>query len=138
IAGYFEIGAPGLGNEQALPLAPEQLQAELRLERLDLLTDRALRDAQLLRRLGEAQVPCRGLESPDGIERRQAARHGLNTSLEKLLIGTAKMVCRQGRGPLFHCNRAIGPISSLLPTVGKMETFGPLAWPPGHPRGPIE
>jgi hypothetical protein len=45
-----EIGAASLGDQQPLVLAIEQLQSELGLERLHLMADRALGDAELPRR----------------------------------------------------------------------------------------
>jgi len=53
-----------------------KLDAELGLEGFDLMTDGALRDAELLGSAREALVACGGLESLEGIERRQPAlRH---------------------------------------------------------------
>ena len=76
----LEIGAAGFGDDQPLALAIEELEAELRLERLDLVADRALRDAQLLGGAREALVAGRGLEGLERVQRRQAARHGHTTS----------------------------------------------------------
>ena len=77
IAHDDEIGASGLGDDQALPLAIEQLQPELGLERLDLMADGALGDAELLGRAREALMARRRLESLERVERRQPARHRL-------------------------------------------------------------
>jgi hypothetical protein len=51
----------------------KQRDAELLLERLDLAADRRLGDEQLARRLGEAQVAGRRLESLEQIERGEVA-----------------------------------------------------------------
>src|SRR5688572_24973351 len=75
IAQHSEIFTPLLGDDEALPLAREKLEAEFRLERLDLVAHRSLRHAQLLRRARKALVPRRGLESLEGIERRKASQH---------------------------------------------------------------
>jgi len=64
-----------LCDEQALVLTGEELDPELRLQCLDLMAHGALRDAQLLGRAREAFVPRRGLESLEGVERRQPAQH---------------------------------------------------------------
>ena len=55
--------------------ALEQSDAQLRLERLDLMADRALGDRQLVGRPGEARMARGRLEGAYGIEGRQAARH---------------------------------------------------------------
>ncbi len=59
--------------------AQEERPADLRLERLHLLRHGAGRDVELGGSAGKAQVPRRGLEGSQGIERRQAvvaADHG--------------------------------------------------------------
>src|SRR4051794_26052821 len=75
VAQHGEIIAPGLGDDEPLALAIEQLEAEGLLERLDLVADRPLRDTKLLRRPGEALVARRSLEGLERIERRQTAKH---------------------------------------------------------------
>ena len=75
VADHVEIFAAGLGDHQPLALAIEKLEAELGFERLHLVADRALGDAELLRGPGEALVAGGGLEGPDGVQRRQPARH---------------------------------------------------------------
>ena len=75
VAQHGEIIAPGLGDDEPLALAVEQLEAERRFERLDLMAHRPLRDAKLVRRPGEALVTRRGLEGLERIERRQTAKH---------------------------------------------------------------
>ena len=62
VAHHLEIAAAGFGDDKALALAVEQLQAKLGLEPLHLMTDCALRHRQLVRRLGEALVPRGGFE----------------------------------------------------------------------------
>ena len=75
IAHGDQVVAAGFGEHEALALAIEQLDAELGLERLDLVADRALGDEQLLGRAGEALVPRRGLEGLQGVQRRKALPH---------------------------------------------------------------
>jgi len=62
-------------SNQPLLLAQEELEAELGLERLHLVADRALRDVQLARRTREAQVPRRRLEGAQRGQRGQPPRH---------------------------------------------------------------
>jgi hypothetical protein len=57
--------------------AIEQPAAQFSFKCLDLMADGALRNAQLLRRLGEAFVPRSGFKSPQSIERWQAAHRQL-------------------------------------------------------------
>ncbi len=64
----------GIGQEQPRTVAFEQLAAEVLFQRLHMPTDRALRDEQALRRLGEGAETRRRLEGPQGIERRHAQR----------------------------------------------------------------
>src|SRR5262245_26215407 len=71
IAHHREIGAASLGDDEPLVLAIEQLQPELGLERLHLMADRALGDAELLGGAREALVAGRGLEGLERIERWQ-------------------------------------------------------------------
>jgi hypothetical protein len=61
LAGARELERPAAALEQRL--------ADLLLERLDLAADRRLRDEQLLRRAGEAQVARRGAETAQQVER---------------------------------------------------------------------
>ena len=75
IAHDGEIGAARLGDDEPLPLAIEKLQSELGLERLHLMADGALGDAELLGGAREALVARRRLESLECVERRQPARH---------------------------------------------------------------
>ena len=53
----------------------EQLERQQILEPADLMAERGRRHMQLLGGLGEAQVPGRGLERLEGIERGQGAAH---------------------------------------------------------------
>ena len=64
-----------LGRHQPARRALEYRAAELLLGASDLLADRALRDAKLVRRACEAFVAGSGLEGLERIERRQPARH---------------------------------------------------------------
>src|SRR3954451_748837 len=75
VAQHGEIIAPGLGDDEPLALAIEQLEAERRLERLDLMAHRPLRDAKLLGRPREALMARRGLEGLERIKRRKTAKH---------------------------------------------------------------
>src|ERR1700704_2127600 len=61
-----KVFAAGLGDDQALPLAIKELDAELNFQRLDLVAHRSLRDAQLLGGACEALVPRFGLEGFQG------------------------------------------------------------------------
>ena len=63
------------------------LIAKLRLQRLDLVADRALRDAKLLGRARKALVPRRGFEGLQGIQRRQARAHRIDF-MRKTRAGT--------------------------------------------------
>ena len=67
-----------VGDDEPLPLATEQLYAELSFQSLDLVTDGALRHAQLLGGAREALMACGGLEGLERIERGKAAEHGRN------------------------------------------------------------
>src|SRR5437899_12096678 len=60
---------------QLTVLADEQANAELFLQPLDLVADRGLRDVQLGGGLGETQMPGRGLEGAQSIQRRQPGGH---------------------------------------------------------------
>src|SRR5215831_2470070 len=71
-----QIIAPGIGDDQPLSLAIEELDAELRLQRLHLMAHGALRDAQLLGRPRKADVPGSGLKSLERVQLWQASRHG--------------------------------------------------------------
>ncbi len=75
LADHDEIVPAGGRDLEALAVALEQLDAELALERLHLLADRALGDVKLLGRAREALVAGGRLERAERIERRQAARH---------------------------------------------------------------
>ena len=70
-----EVFAALLGDDEALALAREELEPELGLQRLHLVADGALRDAQLLGRPREALVPGGGLEGLQGVQGRKAAQH---------------------------------------------------------------
>ena len=70
-----EILATGLGNDQALALAIEELDPELRLQGLDLVAHGTLRDTQLLRGPREALMAGRGLEGLECVQRWKAAKH---------------------------------------------------------------
>ena len=69
-----EVLAASLGDDESLPLAIEELDPELLLQRFDLVAYRALGDEQLLGRPREALMAGGGLEGLQRIERRQAAQ----------------------------------------------------------------
>src|SRR5205823_13042105 len=71
-----EIIAAGVGDDQALPLAGEELDAEFGFQRLDLMAHRALSDAKLLGSAGEADMAGGGLEGFECVQLWQAPRHG--------------------------------------------------------------
>src|SRR5215472_8222178 len=54
LAHNSQIIAPGIGNDEPLPLATEELDAELRLQRFYLMAHGTLCDAQLLGGAGKA------------------------------------------------------------------------------------
>jgi hypothetical protein len=62
-------------QRQCAVLADEQANAQFLLQPADLMADRGLRDIQFARREREAQMPRRGLECPQTIERRQSGGH---------------------------------------------------------------
>jgi hypothetical protein len=68
VANDGEVVPARLGDDEALALAVEELDAKLRLERLDLVADRALRDRKLLGSAREAFMPRRSLEDFQGIQ----------------------------------------------------------------------
>jgi hypothetical protein len=73
--GRREVVAARFGDDQPLSLAIEELDRKLGFERLDLVADRTLCDAQLFSRARKTLVPGSGLEGFQGIERRQARSH---------------------------------------------------------------
>ena len=75
VADHAEIFATGVGDDQPLALAIEKLDAERRFQRLDLMADGALGDAQLFGRAREAFAARRGLEGLERVERWQLAGH---------------------------------------------------------------
>src|SRR5262249_7677541 len=75
ISNHLEVGSSGLGNDEALTLAPEQLDAEFGFQRLDLMAHRSLGHEQLVGGPGEALVAGSGLEGFEGIKCWQSPRH---------------------------------------------------------------
>ena len=108
IAHDREVGATCLGDHQSLPFAIEQLQPELGLERLHLMADGALGDAELLGGAREALVTGRGFEGLERIERRQPAWHRRTKAKRKLRQAREKMVGLQC-GPTTCGLAAIAP-----------------------------
>src|SRR6516164_7439280 len=68
VAHNRQIIAPGIGDDQPLHLAIEELNADLRFKRLYLMAHGALRDAQLLGGACKTNVPGSGLESLERVE----------------------------------------------------------------------
>ncbi|MDR6146969.1 hypothetical protein QE363_002762 [Sphingomonas sp. SORGH_AS870] len=66
---------PVIGQRQPTRQAVEQPRPQPFLQPCDLMADRALADAQLDRRAGEVQMPCRRLEGAQGVERQLGAVH---------------------------------------------------------------
>src|SRR5438067_12689462 len=56
VAHYCQIIAPGIGNDEPLPLATEELDGKFRTQPLHLMAHGTLCDAQLLGGAGEADV----------------------------------------------------------------------------------
>ena len=69
VAHHFQIGSPGVRNDEPLSFAAKQAQPQFGLEALHLLADRALRHAQLVRRFGEALMAGGCLEGLETIQR---------------------------------------------------------------------
>jgi hypothetical protein len=78
ISESHEIFSSGVGDDQALALAIEELEPELLFQCLDLVADCTLRNKQLFGRPGEALVTGRGLEGLEGIQWRKAPEHRAN------------------------------------------------------------
>ena len=73
---------PGLrGQSQCAVLPDEQPDPQFLLEPPDLMADRGLGNIQFARRIGEAQMPRRGLEGAQAVERGQPRAHCRNISL---------------------------------------------------------
>src|SRR5215831_7772611 len=70
-----EIFAPRARNQQPLALPIEELDAELRFQRLDLMTDSTLSDTQLFGGSSKTLMAGRSLKSLEGIQGWQAAKH---------------------------------------------------------------
>ena len=78
-------------GERNRPGAPfEQLDAEQRFKPADLVTDGARGDVELLRCLGQAQVPRRRLEGPQGIQWRRRMHE------KSSLISRELILCHAG------------------------------------------
>ena len=69
-AGMEQLARRGERNRPGAPF--EQFDAEQRFEPTDLVTDGAGRDVELVRCLGQAQMPRRRLEGPQGIQWRRS------------------------------------------------------------------
>ena len=67
---------PGFRRQRQRPVLPdEQAYPQFLLQPPDLVADRGLRDVQFGRRVGEAQMPGRGFERAQSIERGQPGGH---------------------------------------------------------------
>ena len=71
-----KILATGLGDDQALALAIEELDAELRFQRFDLMAYGSLGDTQFFSGSREALMPSGRLESLERVQRWKPAKHG--------------------------------------------------------------
>ena len=81
-----QAGFGGRGQRQP-PCEPvEQLNAELVLERTNLLTDRRRRHVQLVGGAAEAQVPRGGLEGDQGVEGQGAEHGGFSTDSQAIAV----------------------------------------------------
>jgi hypothetical protein len=84
-----------------LTLAIEELEPEFRFERLDLMTDRALRHEQVFRRARKTLVAGGSLERLQCGQRWQTAEHG-RSRLHENNWGTVEKRCFAGKpGPLL-------------------------------------
>src|SRR6516164_3071648 len=68
LGGARRKAASGLGERDLARKAQEEGRANPLLQQLDLIADRSLRHAELVRGPGEAQMPRRRLEGADGGE----------------------------------------------------------------------
>ena len=59
-----QVELAGVGQQQGAVEAAEELQPQVLLKALHLVADGGLCDVQLVRCLGEAEVPARCLEGP--------------------------------------------------------------------------
>src|SRR5690349_12616121 len=75
VAQNREVIAPRLRNDETLTFAIKELDTKLRFQGLNLMTDGALGDEELLRGPREALVTGRGLESLEGVQWWKAAQH---------------------------------------------------------------
>jgi hypothetical protein len=69
-----EVLLTSIRDHQALPFADEEFDAEIRLQRLDLMAYGARCNAEFLRSPREAFVPRRGVKGLERVQRRQAAQ----------------------------------------------------------------
>ena len=83
VSHHFKIGFSRFRDDESLAFAAKQAYAQFVFQCFDLLADRALCHAQLLRRLGEALLASAGLEGLECIEGRQAASHSVLQFIRK-------------------------------------------------------
>ncbi len=124
---------PGLRRQRQRAVLPdEQADPEFLLQPPDLMADRGLRDVQLGRRTGEAQMPGGGLERPQAVQRRQPGGHVEDAQIHEFISSEAGTKCRlsKGRiGQIFACNRlALGDehVHLFAPIDDKSSWFGVL------------
>ncbi len=102
VAHSCEIIAARLRQRQPARRADKKRGRKIKLQRLDLLAHRALRDAKLFGGAGERAMPRGGLESAQGVQGRQIAGHKTSPALENLMERRESMVCAQaGRRRIF-------------------------------------
>ena len=84
-------------QRQRAVLPDEQANPQFLLQPPDLMADGGLRDVQFGRRIGEAQMPGRGLERAQSVERWQPGGHVPVDSLHEFISSEAahNVVCRK-------------------------------------------
>src|SRR5258708_25560653 len=74
-----EIGLSGVGQQGTGAGAAKEVEAKRLFERADLVADRRLGDVEFGSGGGKAEMTCGGLESAQGVERRQGSTHEENS-----------------------------------------------------------
>ena len=85
VAHRREIGLTLVGQQQRPVETAEELEPQVRLQALDLMTDRRLGDVQFLGGAGERKMARRGLEDAERIKGRQTAGHRQTSYLDKIV-----------------------------------------------------
>src|SRR5258708_29883110 len=78
-ANLGEIGLSRVGQQETAAGAAKELEAKPLFERADLVADRRLGDVEFGSGGGKAEMTCGGLESAQGVERRQGSTHEENS-----------------------------------------------------------